>query len=154
MPCRLPVTVSAIGPGAEQALIPDRTIRLQLQWADPSRKWRLLLIIDTRTDLHITRPPCDSRSRGSAHRQARGLRYQFTDPCLRSPRELLGDKPILAETPKTVQHFSLFFGFSRAWLVNCSGSRVGCEPMNNAGDTPASTEKEPASPMPATTIRL
>ena len=49
------VTVSAIGPGAGQALILERTIRLQLQWADPSRKWRLLLTIDTRTDLRLTR---------------------------------------------------------------------------------------------------
>ena len=46
VPCRLPVTGSPIGVVAEQARIQERTIRLQLQWADRSRRQPLLLITD------------------------------------------------------------------------------------------------------------
>ena len=46
VPCRLTVTVSPIGEVAEQARIQGRTIRLQLQWADRSRRQPLLLITD------------------------------------------------------------------------------------------------------------
>ena len=49
VPHRLTVTVSPIGPGAERAHFPGRTIRLQLQWADPSQRRRLSLIIDANT---------------------------------------------------------------------------------------------------------
>ena len=59
VPCRLPVTVSPIGPGAERAHFLGRTIRLQLQWADPSQKRRLSLIIDANTcGVHRPRPTC------------------------------------------------------------------------------------------------
>src|SRR4029077_12234184 len=49
MPSRLTVTVSPIGPGAERAHFLGRTIRLQLQWADPSPKRRLSRIINLST---------------------------------------------------------------------------------------------------------
>ena len=49
VPFRPMVIVSAIGPGAEEALIPGRTIRRRSRWADPSRRPRLSLIIDTDT---------------------------------------------------------------------------------------------------------
>jgi len=49
MPCRLPVIASPIGLGAERAHFLGRTIRLQLQWADPSQKRRPSLIIDANT---------------------------------------------------------------------------------------------------------
>ncbi len=42
-------TVLPIGLAAEQALFPERTIRLQLQWADPSRKQRRSLITNGKT---------------------------------------------------------------------------------------------------------
>ena len=45
-PCRLTVTVSPIGVVAEQAPILGRTIRLELQWADRSRRGRPSRIID------------------------------------------------------------------------------------------------------------
>ena len=46
VPCRLMVTVSPIGVVQEQARIQGRTIRLQLQWADRSRRPPLSLITD------------------------------------------------------------------------------------------------------------
>ena len=46
---RLTATVSPVGAGAELAHFPGRTIRLRLQWADPSHKRRLSLIIDADT---------------------------------------------------------------------------------------------------------
>ena len=49
VPRPLAATASAIGPGAEQAHFPGQTIRLQLQWADPSQRRRLSLIIDAKT---------------------------------------------------------------------------------------------------------
>ena len=46
-PRQLPVTVSPIGLGAEQAPFQARPIRLQSQWAAPSRRQLLLLIIES-----------------------------------------------------------------------------------------------------------
>src|SRR5437660_163078 len=46
VPCRLAALASLIGMGAEQVLTLARTIRLQSQWADPSRRRLLLLIIE------------------------------------------------------------------------------------------------------------
>ena len=66
VPRRLPVTVSPIGPGAERAHFLGRTIRLQLQWADPSQKRRLSLIIDANTcGVHRPRPTCGTTMIGS-----------------------------------------------------------------------------------------
>ena len=44
---------SPIGLAAEQALFPERTIRLQLQWADPSQRTPLSLTIDAN---HVRKP--------------------------------------------------------------------------------------------------
>src|SRR5439155_18257190 len=46
VPCRLAALASLIGMGAEQVLTLARTIRLQSQWADPSPRRLLLLIIE------------------------------------------------------------------------------------------------------------
>src|SRR5207302_6219114 len=46
VPCRLAAIALLIGLGAEQVLTLARTIRLQSQWAAPSRRRLLLLIIE------------------------------------------------------------------------------------------------------------
>jgi hypothetical protein len=53
VPCRRTVTVSPIGVVAEQARILGRTIRLQLQWADRSRRRRPSLIIDAKQYVEV-----------------------------------------------------------------------------------------------------
>src|SRR5437879_1417946 len=59
VPCRLAALASLIGMGAEQVLTLARTIRLQSQWADPSPRRLLLLIIEPTVrrarDLHTKR---------------------------------------------------------------------------------------------------
>src|SRR5262249_14929143 len=71
VPCRLAALASPIGLGAEQARFLARTIRRQLQWADPSPRRRLLLITD--------KPPaCDSST--CAEGKNSGLKVQPTIP--------------------------------------------------------------------------
>jgi hypothetical protein len=49
------------------------------------------------------------------------------------------EAPVICDTQRRVKHFHVVFGF----FWSCSGSRVGCERMNQTGDTPASTVVAP-----------